>query len=272
MKARDYRNFNKAMSEDFMIFVRNHPDAFDILLFKPDPDTLEKVAIDSDTVGTLEAEERSIEYLDPIMTKAVLVPDEFPFGVVDAGGEPDGNMDQPSVLLIADPEIPKQSIVQYREYVNDTDVRVVSLYVMRSEIIGEAPGVCEKHYCVSFQVFDYEFIEPPLNEDPEDEAEGVGKTPTLSASEFVVHGVDDTHGKSQWQVREDSGTYDDPVYDSGAIADLRSHSVPAGNLEAGKAYFWRVRYRGAAGDLEGEDAVWSEWSEETKFSTMESFE
>jgi hypothetical protein len=273
MKPRDYRDFNKAMSEDFMVFVRNHPDAFDVLLFKPDPNSLETVAVDEDVVGALESEERAIEYLDPVMAKAVLIPDEFPFGAVDTGGEPDGNMDQPVVLLIGDPDIPKQTVASYREFINDTDVRVVSLYILRSEIIGEAPGVCEKHYCVPFQVFDYEFIEPPLNESPEDEAEDVGETPTLTASEFVLHSnEDDTHGKSQWQVRSEDGTYDEPVYDSGACADLRSHVIPAGNLETGNVYFWRVRYRGAEGDEEGEEAVWSDWSEETRFTTMEVFQ
>ena len=272
MKARDYRDFYKAMSDDFLVFVRNHPDAFDILLFKPDLSSAETVAVDQDVVGALEGEERALEYLDPVKVKAVLIPDEFPFGAVDAGGEPDGSMDQPSVLLIADPDIPKQSVVQYREFINDTDVRVVSLYVLRSEIIGEAPGVCEKHYCVPFQVFDFEFIEPPLNESPEDEAEDIDETPALSASEFIVHGSDDTHGKSQWQVRAESGDYDDPAYDSEACADLRSHTIPAGNLEANSIYFWRARYRGDAGDAEGEEAVWSEWSEETKFTTLEAFE
>jgi len=272
MKGRDYRDFNKAMSDDFMVFVRSHPDAFDILLFKPDLASMEKVAVDQDVVGALESEERALEYLDPVMVKAVLIPDEFPFGSVDAGGEPDGDMEHPAVLLIADPNIPKQSVVQYREYINDTDVRVVSLYVLRSEIIGEAPGSCEKHYCVPFQVFDFEFIEPPLNEAPENEAEGISQTPTLSASEFVVHGSDDIHGKSQWQVRGESGVYADPVYDSEACADLRSHIVPDDKLIADSVYFWHVRYRGAAGDEEGEEAVWSEWSEETKFSTMEAGE
>lgn len=275
MKERDYRDFNAAMSGDFMIFVNSHPDAFDILLFKPDLSSQEKVTEETDVVGALESEERSLEYLDPIMTKAVLVPDEYPFGVVEAGGEPDGNMDQPVVLLIADPDIPKQSIAQYREYINDTDVRKVSLYVLRSEIIGEAPGVCEKHYCVPFQVFDYEFIEPPVNQQPEDETEDISETPTLSASEFILHcNQDDTHGKSQWQIRADDGdneNYIDPVYDSGAITDLRSHIVPAGILEANMTYFWHVRYRGTAGDEEGEEAVWSEWSTETQFTTAEVF-
>jgi hypothetical protein len=269
MKARDYRDYNKAMSDDFLVFVRSHPDAFDILLFKPDMSSLEKVAVDQDVVGALESEERSLEYLDPVAVKAVLIPDEFPFGSVDAGGEPDGNMDQPSVLLIADPDIPKQSVVQYREFINDNDVRVVSLYVLRSEIIGEAPGACEKHFCVPFQVFDYEFIEPPSNEQPVDEAEKVVEMPTLAASDFIVHGTNDTHGKSQWQIRAEAGTYDTPAHDSEACTDLRSHVVPSGKLDAGAAYFWRVRYRGAEGDAEGEEGIWSEWSEETRFVTME---
>jgi hypothetical protein len=272
MKARDYRDFGKAMNDDFMVFVRNHPDAIDVLLFKPDLASVEKLAVDSDVVGALETEDRSLEYDDPIMTKAVLVPAEYPFGSVLDGGEPDGDMDQPVVLLIADPEIPQQSVVQYREYVNDTDVRVVSLYVLRSQIIGEAPGVCEKHYCIPFQVFDYEFIEPPVNDEPDADAEDVGETPALAASEFIVHGDNDTHGKSQWQIRTEAGNYDTPLYDSLASADLRSHVVPSGNLAPASVYFWRVRYRGAAGDVAGEEAVWSDWSEETKFTTAEAFE
>ena len=269
MKGRDYRDFNKAMSDDFMVFVNLHPDSFDILLFKPDMATLEKVAVDQDVVGALEAEERALEYLDPVMVKAVMLPDDVPFASADVGGEPDGEMEHPVVLLIADSAIPKQSVVQYREFINDTDVRVVSLYIMRSEIVGEAPGVCEKHYCVPFNVFDYEFIEPPANDVPDDDAVDVSITPALSASEFVVHGTDDTHGKSQWQVRTDAGAYATPAYDSGVCADLRSHVVPTDHLSEGNAYFWHVRYRGAAGDAEGEEAVWSDWSGETKFTTLE---
>jgi len=271
MKTRDYRDFSRAMADDFMVYVRNHPDAFEALLFKPDQDSPEKTAVNTDVVGALEAEERALEYQDPAIVKVVQIPDEFPFGSVDAGGEPDGNADQPVVLLIGDPSVPKQSIVQYREFINDTDLRAVSLYVMRSEIIGEAPGACEKHYCVPFQAFDFEYIEAPVAESPADEAADIGETPTLAAGEFVVHGTDDTHTKSQWQVRTDAGAYDDPVHDSEACTDLRTHTLPAGILAPGSDYFWRVRYRGAAGDLEGETEVWSDWSEETRFTTMEAF-
>lgn len=269
MKNRDYRNFNQAINYDFMVFVNHHPDAIDILLFRPDPESLETMAVDQDVVGAIESEERSIEYLDPVMTRAVLVPDDYLASAVDAGGEPDGDMAQPVAMLVGEPDVPQQSIVQYREYINDTDVRVVSLYVMRSEIIGEAPGLGIKHYCVPFQAFDYEFIEPPTNLTPTDGEEGVSVTPLLTASEFVLHcNRDDVHAKSQWQIRTSAGTYEPPIYDSGAIGDLCSHELAPGILVAASEYFWRVRYRGLEGDVEGEEAVWSGWSGETKFTTV----
>ncbi len=272
MKTRDYRDFNQAMAGDFLTFVNNHPDAIDVLLFKPVPDSAETLAIDLDVVGALEDEERSLEYSNPIMSKAVIFPDEAPFIVADAGGEPDGNMDQPTILLLADPDIPKQSVVQYREMVDDTNIRVVSLYILRSEIVGEAPGACHKHYCLPFQVFDFEYIEPPVNVSPASNAEDIGETPTLTAGAFAVHGTNDTHGKSQWQIRAENDAYSDPAYDSEATADLTGHVVPVGNLDADTVYFWHVRYRGAAGDGEDEEAIWSDWSQETKFTTLEAFE
>jgi len=270
VKERDYRDFNKAMSDDFLTYVNNHPDAIDVLLFRPDTATLEKTAVTTDVVGALESEERAMEYLDPIIVKAVIIPDAISSSAVDAGGEPDGAEGQPVIMLIG-ADVPKQSVVQYREYINDTDVRMVSLYVLRSEIVGEAPGVCERHYCVPFHAFDYEFIEQPVNDAPDDGAVGLVLMPTLSASEFIVHGANDTHTKSRWQVRAAAGTYDLPIYDSGESVDLRTHIVPVGLLSVGQTYYWHVRYRGADGDVAGEVEIWSDWSNETRFATMEVF-
>jgi hypothetical protein len=64
-------------------------------------------------------------------------------------------MDQPVTLVLNVAEVPKQSVVQYTEYADGNAVRQVSLYVVRSEPMGAAPGAgLLKHYCIPFRGFD----------------------------------------------------------------------------------------------------------------------
>jgi hypothetical protein len=263
MKPRDFRDFNEALAADIRADIIQHPDSIDVLVFRPDMAAMETMAEDEDVVGSIEAEERAVPYLDPVIVRGQILNEQFPFDLSDQGDEPDGNMDQPVVILMADAEIPKQTALQYEEFINATDIRKVSLAILRSELIGKAPGAASKHYCIPVQLFEFEFIEPPRNELPAHQALAIAMTPTLSASPFIVHGITDTHEESQWQFRGAGGNYAAPTYDSGQTADLRSHAVPGGALAAQGCYFWRVRYRGA-----GDDApVWSDWSVETSFTT-----
>lgn len=73
----------------------------------------------------------------------------------------------------------------------------------------------------------------------------------------------ESHAYSRWRVRNAaSGTV---VYDSGAVSDLTSHVIPAGYLQAGEAqYLLSVQYQ-------GENIGWSEWSQETGFTTKDVF-
>lgn len=43
--------------------------------------------------------------------------------------------------------------IQWAEYVDDTNLRDVSMYVVRSEQVGVAPGVYAKLYCLPMQAF-----------------------------------------------------------------------------------------------------------------------
>ena len=81
---------------------------------------------------------------------------------------------------------------------------------------------------------------------------------TLVASEFSGVGGS-THETSQWQLREDEGVYDPPLWDSGEEF-LNKTSIAVGEppgLTEGR-FFWRVRYK----DDQGR---WSLWSDETFF-------
>ena len=111
----------------------------------------------------------------------------------------------------------------------------------------------------------FTYVLTPANVSPEAGATNIAEQPTLSAGAFSVHGSTDTHDASQWRIRSSIGDWDNPIYDSGEIADLLSHVVPAGNLLEGEnSYYFQTRYKGTS-------LGWSDWSQETSFVTKDVF-
>jgi hypothetical protein len=152
MTTRDYRVHSKSIADDLDDQFDQDPDAIDILLFKARHDLKETVTTVPDVVGALEASERAIQYDDPISTKAIVVPFDFRFMALDsgqaAGQDNEGN--QPIILLIKEDNIPKQSVIQWDEYISDSDVERRTYYVLFSEAYGQAPVITMAHYCIPF--------------------------------------------------------------------------------------------------------------------------
>jgi hypothetical protein len=126
------------------------PDAVDLLLYKALIGNPETVVETEDVVGSIEADERAIEYDDPIDTRGIFLP--FDFGgimAMDSGAQP-GDFEVPVVMLIKETDIPKGSVVQYDEYVSDTEVQTFSMYILKSEAVGQAPSITMKHYMIPF--------------------------------------------------------------------------------------------------------------------------
>ena len=150
---RDYRSTHASLAGNVQVMLLNHPDAFEALLYKADLAHPETVAPGVDVVGALDTEERTLEYADPVPCKAMIVPSFDPFPVSLDGDRADGEQSAPVVLLISVQDVPYQSVIQWTEYVDDTNTRDVALYVGHSEQIGVAPGVCSKLYCLPMQAF-----------------------------------------------------------------------------------------------------------------------
>jgi len=100
----------------------------------------------------------------------------------------------------------------------------------------------------------------PTNISPVNGATNISLTPQLVASEYS-HTDNIPFASSQWQIRAYGFTYDNPAYDSNEIGPVNQCSVPAGHLNYSTVYFWHVRYKDSNGN-------WSEWSDETNFSTF----
>ncbi|MFJ4141406.1 hypothetical protein [Pseudomonas sp. NPDC089734] len=110
------------------------------------------------------------------------------------------------------------------------------------------------------------YVASPSISGPAANATDVPEQPTITSTAFAVSGGTDTHESSQWRIRQASGTFASPVWDSGAdTVNKLAVVVPAGKLLQGQLiYYVQVRYKGAA-------KGWSEWSTESKFTTKAAF-
>jgi PKD repeat protein len=101
----------------------------------------------------------------------------------------------------------------------------------------------------------------PSNISPADEATDIAVTPTLQSSAFSDPDVGDTHAASRWQIRTSTGSYSSPLFDSGIDITNLTQISPPSYLSYNTTYYWRVKYQDSYGN-------WSDWSEETSFTTV----
>lgn len=154
LKPRDYREPLAGLAGNVKTFIETHPDSFECLLYQADPTTPETVAANVDVVGSIESTERTLTYKSPEPTMAFIVPDANPRDVEIDGDDLSSDLAEAVVLLIAFDPVPQQSIIQYREMVNDSDTpRDVTLYVHHIDQVGSGPGVCKRYYCMPMQKF-----------------------------------------------------------------------------------------------------------------------
>lgn len=134
-------------------FIEKHPASFDVRVYKAKPAEMEQTATGTDTVGSLEATSRKIEYQDPTVINRALAP-RPPGG---AGGFmrsfPGLGMDfmeeageEPLRLLINDIEIPEQSVIVYEKILAydsaqaDQQNQVFRRFVKKVEPVGNPPA------------------------------------------------------------------------------------------------------------------------------------
>lgn len=160
IQTRDYRETSQLIASDLETMFDHDPDAIDVLLYKSKLIMAEIVTgLVQDVVGSLESDERAIEYADPIETRAIFLPFDFSGILAMDDGQMSGDFETPIVMLIKGDEIPKASVIQYDEYVNQTETRRVTLYIMKSEAVGQSPAIAFKYYLIPF--FDDEGVFNP---------------------------------------------------------------------------------------------------------------
>ena len=151
IQTRDYRETSQLIASDLETMFDHDPDAIDVLLYRAELATAEVVTgLVQDVVGSLESDERAIEYADPVETRGIFLPFDFSGILAMDDGDMAGDFETPIVMLIKGDEIPKASVIQYDEYVSQTETRRVTLYVMKSEAVGQSPAIAFKYYLIPF--------------------------------------------------------------------------------------------------------------------------
>lgn len=155
LPPRDYRVPQSDIAANVKAFIEQSADAFECLLYRANSDAPEVVTTaEADTVGSIESTERTLTYQLPVPCRAVIVPDDSTHEVDIEGDAISPGMADPVVMILTEINIPDQSVIQYREYTSATEIREVTLYVLKSGWVGDASGVCPKHYCLPMQKFE----------------------------------------------------------------------------------------------------------------------
>ncbi|MCS7179839.1 MAG: dockerin type I repeat-containing protein, partial [bacterium] len=104
----------------------------------------------------------------------------------------------------------------------------------------------------------------PQNVSPANGATNIdGTNYTLMATNFNPGSGNPNFVASQWQIRKYNQTYTNSTYDSGENYFPTNSIYKPVILEEVTTYYWRVRYKNG-------DNVWSDWSDETWFTTGKS--
>lgn len=148
LKPRNHQPLGRVIESGLSAFLLGHPEAFDALLFKAVKGSEEDVAVAGgiiDVVGSMESSERSLDYADPVKTRAFLLPDDgisF-YATTDGAGETEVGIEQPLAMLLLEPDVPKYSVVRWQEYDGTgLDAAIVSrtFYVFDAKPAGRGTG------------------------------------------------------------------------------------------------------------------------------------
>lgn len=153
MRNNDFREYNLQVAGDMMTLLdcRDDPENFDVRLYRARIAELETTTEMPDVVGTLETNERAIKYDEPVETIARFVQYEWPDlrAGLDGAVVNEGSIEEtPVVLLLREPNVPRQSVIEYDEYDDNDQLRTIRLYVLESRPYGRSPVICFHHFCI----------------------------------------------------------------------------------------------------------------------------
>ncbi|MGE9984881.1 hypothetical protein [Desulfovibrio sp. SGI.169] len=150
LNPRDFRAPARILAEDLQTMLTHDPKAFDCLIFPAIPGDEETVAVADDPVGSLDAGERAQKYGEPVLGRAMIVPEEG-LGFEVLAGEVANSFlgaTAPMNILLSMP-VHNYSLIQWSEYAtpdaDEPEIRTV--YVLNSKAVGRVSGAGTVYVC-----------------------------------------------------------------------------------------------------------------------------
>lgn len=189
LNPRDFRTPAKILAQDLKTMLAHDPKAFDCLIFPAIPGQEETVAVSPDPVGSIDAGERAQKFGDPLLGRAMIVP-EGGLGFVVLTGEVANSflgVNEPMNILLSMP-VNDFSLIQWREYATpdaeEPEIRMV--YVLSAKAIGRVAGAGTVYVCSPLPALGEVPPISSLEEEPEAEKPDMGKEATETQTADAV--------------------------------------------------------------------------------------
>lgn len=149
---RDFTSAVALFAHDLQTLIEESETAFECLIWKAVSGYREVLTDEADVVGSAESGDAPVDYEDPVMSKAMEVPQDLRLGALDdASGDSEEALPM-TWLYLAEPGVPRHSVIRYDEVFDEMtgDTRAIYLYVMGLEPIGRAGVGAFKYLCIPF--------------------------------------------------------------------------------------------------------------------------
>lgn len=149
---RNYKPAGNVLHDTFEIMLREHPEAFDCIIFPAKSSEYDEIIADNTPVGTLlDRGERAQEYDPPVAGRAMIVPNpEFTFMASSSGlFESFHSAPGPIQMLVSIPGLRTYSLIRWREYLSlDSEETVErTVYVADVKPMGRTLGAGMAYIC-----------------------------------------------------------------------------------------------------------------------------
>lgn len=152
LKPRSYKSTAGIVRHTLEVMLRDHPEAFDVLVFPAlESDRNEIVAVNRPRATLLDREQRLQEYGPPFRARARIVPEDImPLEMVDSASfESFHGMQDAVRIVLSQPGVRTFSLIQWLEYPEheseETATRTV--YIAETQPLGRTLDAGVVHVC-----------------------------------------------------------------------------------------------------------------------------
>lgn len=184
IKPRSYIPGGEALHHAYEVMLRDHPEAFDVIVFPALESEENEINVpDAPEITLLDREQRMQKYGEPFACRAIIAPEEsLTFDTADSEMLEAFHVASEGInLLLSVRGVRTFSIIQWREYtdLSGTETAERTVYVASTKPVGRTMNTWNIHTC--FPLFNEGDIpEIPEEEAPETEQEGGQDMPGLS--------------------------------------------------------------------------------------------